>query len=131
MVHWLYFTHYNLEICSSSPDSRLEPKSGHENLYKDTVADMSELLRNPADAHGTNSATVRTAAKLRGLIAEQQIKPEQLARNLNISRPTLRRWLSGHQDLDLNTIEALADQLHVSPAALWVDHHNDRIETAA
>lgn len=92
---------------------------------------MSEHPRTPANPDGTNSAAVRTAAKLRGLIAEQDVDHAQLAADLGISRQTLRRWLQGRHALDLNAIQAIAERLNVSPAALWVDHPNDRIEKAA
>lgn len=90
-------------------------------------ADQIEVLRSrltgqPTHRGGTPMSPGIFMQKLRSLVAERNLNPEDLAQCLKVSRPTVERWLAGshapHPDLRaaaLQSVEAMGTPYPVSP----------------
>lgn len=63
----------------------------------------------------------RTAANIRAELARKQIKQEQFAELVGMSRPRLTMLLNGQTNITLSRLEVIAAALEVEPSKLLND----------
>lgn len=63
----------------------------------------------------------RAAANLRAELARRQIKQEEFAQSIGMSRPTLTAILNGQTNITLSRLEVIAAALDLEPSKLLND----------